>query len=55
MLGHVPLPAKITIKVLEPIDVTAIDDADAVYDTVLTRMQAALEELAAERHHVILG
>ena len=42
LLGHVPLPAKIAIEVLEPIDLReefgAHPDFDAVYDVVLARM-----------------
>ena len=53
MLGHVPLPAKITIDVLEPIDLRAEfgeePDLDEVYAEVLGRMQAALTALQAER------
>ena len=45
MLGHVPLPAKITIEVLEPIDLSRGSDLDEVYDEVLGRMQAALTAL----------
>ncbi len=58
-LGHVPLPAKITIDVLEPIDVRAEygdePDLDAAYADVTGRMQAALDELAAERRLPVLG
>jgi hypothetical protein len=34
IFGHVPLPAKITVQVLEPIDVAARfgDDVDRAYD-----------------------
>ena len=32
MLGHIPLPAKITIQVLEPIDVRGASDVDEVYE-----------------------
>ena len=53
MLGHVPLPAKITIDVLEPIDLREEfgedPDLGEVYDEVLGRMQAALTALQAER------
>lgn len=59
LLGHVPLPAKIAIKVLEPIDLReefgAHPDIDAVYDVVLERMQAALSELARRRRFPVLG
>ena len=59
LLGHVPLPAKITIKVLEPIDVHrefgADPDVGAAYDEIVARMQAALDELAAERRLPVIG
>src|SRR4051794_6103525 len=52
-LGHFPLPAKITVEVLEPIDVRDQfgDDPDLneVYDHVMRVMQEALDTLAAER------
>jgi len=57
LLGHVPLPAKITIDVLQPIDVAATfgDDIGAAYDGIAERMQEALDRLAAERRLPILG
>ncbi len=59
LLGHVPLPAKITIQVLEPIDLRREfgehPDVDAVYDEVVTRMQRALDRLAAERRLPLVG
>jgi 1-acyl-sn-glycerol-3-phosphate acyltransferase len=50
-LGHVPLPAKIRMEVLDPIDVDEKfgDDLDAGYDYVTSRMQESLTALAAER------
>ena len=52
-LGHVPLPAKIRMEVLEPIDVAGRfgDDADSdeAYDYVVSRMQESLTALAAGR------
>lgn len=52
-LGHVPLPAKIRMEVLEPIDVVDRfgDDADSdeAYDYVVSRMQGSLTALAAAR------
>jgi 1-acyl-sn-glycerol-3-phosphate acyltransferase len=52
-LGHVPLPAKIRMEILEPIDVNEMfgDDAasDEAYDYVTARMQESLTALAAER------
>jgi 1-acyl-sn-glycerol-3-phosphate acyltransferase len=54
MLGHVPLPAKITIQVLPPIDVTALD-VDEAYNLVVERMQQTLAALQAERRLPVLG
>ena len=54
MLGHIPLPAKITVQVLAPIDVREMD-VDEAYDTVVGRMQASLSALQAERRLPVLG
>ena len=54
MLGHVPLPAKLTVQVLEPIDVAGMDVEEA-YELVTTRMQTALTGLAEERALPVLG
>ncbi len=58
-LGHLPLPAKITIDVLEPIDVRAEygDDPtlDRAYTEVTGLMQEALDALAAERRLPVIG
>ncbi len=54
MLGHIPLPAKITIQVLEPIDVSRMD-VDRAYERVTTAMQTALTGLAEERSLPVLG
>ena len=54
MLGHVPLPAKITIEVLDPIDVSGMDVDDA-YELILGRMQTTLTALAEERTLPIVG
>jgi 1-acyl-sn-glycerol-3-phosphate acyltransferase len=54
MLGHIPLPAKITIQVLEPIDVSRMD-VDNAYKLVTERMQTALTGLAEERSLPVLG
>ena len=52
-LGHIPLPAKIRMEVLEPIDLNERfgDRADSkeAYDYVVTRMQESLTALAADR------
>jgi hypothetical protein len=54
MLGHIPLPAKITIDVLRPIDVADMDVDDA-YAEILQRMQRTLSGLQAERRLPVLG
>jgi hypothetical protein len=59
LLGHLPLPAKITVQVLPPIDLEESygDDADvdAIYDDVIERMQDVLTALADERTLPLLG
>ena len=59
LLGHVPLPAKITVQVLEPIDLhrqfgphPRLGDA---YDYVIGVMQRELDDLAAARRYPIIG
>jgi 1-acyl-sn-glycerol-3-phosphate acyltransferase len=58
-LGHVPLPAKITIEALPPIHLREEfgpdPDVDEVYDHVTRLMQETLDALAAERRLPILG
>jgi len=54
MLGHIPLPAKITMQVLEPIDVSGMD-VDEAYELVTGRMQTELTGLAEERGLPVLG
>jgi 1-acyl-sn-glycerol-3-phosphate acyltransferase len=59
MLGHVPLPAKITVEVLPAIHLREQfgpePDVDEVYDHVIATMQETLDALAAERRLPILG
>ncbi|HWI08626.1 MAG TPA: lysophospholipid acyltransferase family protein [Solirubrobacteraceae bacterium] len=59
MLGHIPLPAKITIEVLPAIDLREQfgpePDVDEVYDHVTSTMQETLDALAAERRLPIVG
>jgi len=59
MLGHWPLPAKITIDTLEPIylreEFGPNPDLDEVYDEIVARMQQALTALQAERRLPFLG
>ena len=54
MLGHIPLPAKITMQVLEPIDVSGMD-VDEAYELVIGQMQTALTALDQERSLPVLG
>jgi 1-acyl-sn-glycerol-3-phosphate acyltransferase len=57
--GHLPLPAKIVVQVLAPIDLEEEfgpdPDVDEVYEHVTARMQAALDQLAAERRFPVIG
>lgn len=57
--GHIPLPAKITIEVLPPIDLEREfgpdPDVDEVYAHVTAQMQEALDGLAAERRLPVIG
>jgi 1-acyl-sn-glycerol-3-phosphate acyltransferase len=59
MLGHIPLPAKITIETLPPIDLHAEfgpdPDVDEVYDHLMRLMQDTLDALAAERRLPLIG
>lgn len=59
MLGHIPLPAKLTIEVLEPIDLRQrFGDRpkwNDAYDHVVGVMQDALTRLSAERRLPVLG
>ena len=55
----IPLPAKITISYLPPIDLRATygddPDLDKVYDDVVGQMQDVLTALQAERKLPVLG
>jgi len=57
--GHIPLPAKITIEVLPPIDLEREfgpdPDPDEVYDHITAQMQETLDGLAAERRFPVIG
>ena len=59
MLGHLPLPSKITIETLPAIDLRAEfgpdPDVDEVYDHLMRLMQDTLDALAAERRFPVLG
>jgi len=58
-LGHLPLPAKITVQVLGPIDVKKSfgrnADHDEVYERVTGLMQDTLSSMAAERRFPVIG
>jgi 1-acyl-sn-glycerol-3-phosphate acyltransferase len=59
MLGHIPLPAKLTIETLPAIDLRAEFGADPnvdeIYDHVIRVMQETLDALASERRLPLLG
>jgi 1-acyl-sn-glycerol-3-phosphate acyltransferase len=59
MLGHIPLPSKISIEVLPPIHLRKEfgrnPDVDEIYDEVMARMQTALDTLASERRLPVIG
>jgi len=59
MLGHVPLPAKITIETLPAIDLEqefgSDPDVDEIYDHLIRLMQNTLDALAAERRLPVIG
>ena len=53
---NLPLPTKIVTRFLEPIDPADLgNDVAKVDELVRSRMQAALDELAAERRYPVLG
>ncbi len=58
-LGHLPLPAKITVQVMDPIDLRKRygqdPDVDRIYDDITSLMQDQLTELAAERRLPVVG
>jgi 1-acyl-sn-glycerol-3-phosphate acyltransferase len=59
MLGHIPLPAKITIETLPAIDLRQefgpSPDVDEIYDHLIRLMQDTLDTLASERRFPVLG
>jgi 1-acyl-sn-glycerol-3-phosphate acyltransferase len=59
MLGHIPLPAKITIEALPAIrlreEFGADPDLNEVYDHITRLMQDTLEALGAERRFPVIG
>src|SRR3954463_2899421 len=59
MFSHWPLPAKISVRALDPIDIKKEfgpdPDHDEVYDTVLGKMQQTLNNLQSERTLPLIG
>jgi 1-acyl-sn-glycerol-3-phosphate acyltransferase len=59
MAGHLPLPAKIRVRVLDPVNLREEfgqePDLDDVYDHVLSRMQASLDRMARDRILPVIG
>jgi 1-acyl-sn-glycerol-3-phosphate acyltransferase len=59
MLGHIPLPAKITVETLPPIDLQEEfgpePDVDEIQHHLIRLMQDTLDALAAERRLPVLG
>jgi len=59
MLSHLPLPAKITVEVLPPIDLREKygrnPDVDEVYDDLMKQMQTTLTGLQSERRLPLIG
>ena len=59
MLGHFPLPAKIQVRALEPIDVREKfgddPDLDEAYDHIVGVMQAELDSLYSQRTLPVIG
>jgi hypothetical protein len=53
LLGHIPLPAKIVVEALDPIDVDG--DDEVVHKKVVESLQAGVDRLAAERRFPIIG
>jgi 1-acyl-sn-glycerol-3-phosphate acyltransferase len=51
--GHIPLPAKISIRVMPPIDLREEfgpkPDRDEIYESITSRMQSQLDRMADER------
>jgi hypothetical protein len=53
LYGHLPLPSKIVVEALDPIEVDS--DDQAVHDQVEGALQAAVDRLAAERRFPVIG
>jgi 1-acyl-sn-glycerol-3-phosphate acyltransferase len=59
MLGHIPLPAKLTVEALPAINLREEfgpdPDIDEIYDHLIRLMQETLDALASERRFPVLG
>jgi 1-acyl-sn-glycerol-3-phosphate acyltransferase len=59
MLGHIPLPAKITVEALPPLylqeEFGPHPDVNEIYDHVIRVMQDTLDALASERRLPVIG
>ena len=59
LLPHLPLPAKVSIRFLEPIDLAERyghdPDLDEMYDDLVGSMQAALTEMQSKRRFPVIG
>ena len=59
MLGHWPLPAKITVEAMEPINLREQfgpdPDIDQIYDHITETMQTKLDDLQSERRLPLIG
>src|SRR3954469_16505773 len=53
LAGHIPLPAKIVVEALDPIDVDG--DDEVVHKKVVESLQACVDRLAAERRFPVIG
>jgi 1-acyl-sn-glycerol-3-phosphate acyltransferase len=57
LAGHLPLPAKIVVEALDPIDAEdiAAGDDDVIHEKVLASLQAGVDRLAAQRRFPVIG
>jgi hypothetical protein len=57
LAGHIPLPAKIVVEALDPIEAAEIQagDDDVVHKNVVASLQAGVDRLAAERRFPVIG
>lgn len=59
VFGHIPLPSKITVQVMPPVDLTDRygddPDVDVVYEDIMAGMQDVLSSLSEQRRLPVLG